>query len=435
LPTPARGSPSIPKKIAVLCGPGHNGADGAVAARRLGEMGFAVDVISFHQLSSFLTNDSEYDAYVDALFGTGLSRPLASAVASAIEKVNAARGLKFSFDIPSGLDADTGLSYGAIFKADHTLSIERPKPGFYLNQGPGSCGKIHRVKGVFPLKLVQQAEKSVFLISKSLIRRWLPTRSATDNKTRGGKTLILAGSRQMPGAALLSATAAARSGAGYVFVSDKDVLREHPEFLIWDQKDFSKFSSVLIGPGLGTGAKTKALLSQLRKTKSPVVIDADALTVLSQERHPRVPPSWILTPHAGELSRLIGLTAKDIENDRLAAARMAQEKIGGVIVLKGFHTVVACASAAFIVPTGNAALAKAGSGDVLAGMIAGFLSQKISVEKATLLGCYVHGLIADRWLRSGRDVLSLQPSDLLEKLPRVLSSLRNSFRISFKISE
>lgn len=417
-------SSSRSRNIAVLCGPGNNGADGVVVARRLREMGFSVDVIHFHQLSNFLTGEKEYDSYVDALFGIGLSRSLSSLVVSVIEKINAARGLKFSLDIPSGLDADTGNSHGAIFKADHTLTIERAKLGFYLNLGPEHCGKIHRVKGVFPIEVVRSAEQSVFLLSKSLVKKWLPGRAATDNKTRGGKTLILAGSQGMPGAALLASTAAARAGAGYVFVSDKEILKDRPEFLQWDQKDVSKFSSALIGPGFGTGTKTKTLLSKLKRAPFPVLVDADALTVLSKERKARANENWILTPHAGELSRLIPLSAKEIENDRLRSARLAQKKLGGVIVLKGFHTVVACKHVSFVVPTGNAALGKAGSGDVLAGMIAGFLSQKVSAEKAALLGCYIHGMIADRWLASGRDVLSLQPSDLLELLPKALAFLR-----------
>jgi NAD(P)H-hydrate epimerase len=411
-------------RVLVLCGPGNNGADGAVAAHELSRRGFSVEVLAFKDLASVLGGEKSYGAYVDALFGIGLNRHFETSLVLSLAKINAAAGIKISLDIPSGLDADTGNSWGAIFKADHTLTVERPKPGFYLNLGPEHCGKIHLVREVFESGLVKRHAHSVFLLSRKLVQRWIPVRRATDSKTRGGKTLILAGQSEMPGAATLASTAAARVGAGYVYVSDKEFLKDRPEFLLWDQKDFAKFSAVLIGPGFGVNEKTKKLLMRLRKTQLPVVVDADAITVLSQMKNFATPENWILTPHAGELSRLIDLSSKDIESDRLNAARLAQKKWGCVIVLKGFHTVVACKEVSVIVPTGNAALGKAGSGDVLAGMIAGFLSQGLSPERASMLACYAHGLMADQWLACGKDVLSLQPSDLLKQLPQTLARLR-----------
>jgi NAD(P)H-hydrate epimerase len=412
-------------RLLVLCGPGHNGDDGKVLAWELSRQGFPVDIVSFNNLAALKSQKLNYDVYIDALFGTGLSRSLDEITTEIIGKVNASSGIKISVDIPSGLSADTGNACGTIFKADHTLTIERPKPGFFLNQGPEHCGKIHRVRGVFSSTLVRSHAHSVFLLPAKLAQRWLPTRRATDNKTRGGKVLILAGQSQMPGAALLASSAAARVGAGYVYVSDKDLLHEKPEFLLWDQKDFSPFSAALVGPGLGVHDQTRALLTSLMKEKIPVVVDADALTVLAQMKWQKLPAHWIFTPHAGELSRLIPLTSKEIERDRLQAARKAHEHLGGVVLLKGFHSVIACKEALIIVPTGNAALGKAGSGDVLAGMIAGFLSQGLSSERAALLACYLHGWIADEWLGSGKDILSLQPSDLLAQLPTCLAQFRS----------
>ena len=411
-------------KILVLCGPGHNGADGVVAAAELSRWAFSVDVIEFKDLAGFLSSEKSYDVFVDALFGIGLARHFDSLTVLAIAKLNSLSGIKIALDTPSGLDVQTGNSWGAIFKADHTLTIERPKPGFYLNLGPEHCGKIHLVRGVFDSHLVKRHAHSVFLLSRKLVKRWIPSRKASDNKTRGGKTLILAGQPQMPGAALLASTAAARVGAGYVYVSEKEILRTRPEFLLWDQKDFSKFSSVLIGPGFGVNEKTANIMQRLSETSLPVVADADALSVLSQMSDFSIPENWILTPHAGELSRLIDLSAKEIESDRLQAVHLAQKKWGCIVVLKGFHTVVAAKNVSLIVPTGNAALGKAGSGDVLAGMIAGFLAQGLSSERSALLGCYVHGSMADHWLASGKDILSLQPSDLLEQLPTTLAKLR-----------
>ena len=383
-------------RVLVLCGPGNNGADGVVVASELSRLGFSVEMLAFKDLASILNDEKSYDAYVDALFGIGLNRYFETSLVLSLAKINSRSGLKISLDTPSGLDVQTGNSWGAIFKADHTLTIERPKPGFYLNLGPEHCGKIHLLPKIFESSLVQSQAHSIFLLSRKLVQRWIPVRQATDSKTRGGKTLILAGQALMPGTALFASTAAARVGAGYVYVRDKKVLPSRPEFLLWNQKDFSKFSSVLIGPGFGVNEKTKKLLLKLSKTQLPVVVDADAITVLSQMRNFSVPKNWILTPHAGELSRLIDRPSKEIESDRLKAAKFAQEKWGGIVVLKGFHTVIACAPVSVIVPTGNAALGKAGSGDVLAGMIAGFLAQGLSAERAAMLGCFVHGLIADQ---------------------------------------
>ena len=191
-------------------------------------------------------------------------------------------------------------------------------------------------------------------------------------------------------------------------------------------------SSILVGPGLGAGPKTFQWIQKLSKQPPPVVIDADALTVAAQKKFSPFPTNWIATPHAGELSRLLQITASEIEADRLSAARKAQQKWGGIFLLKGFHTVVAFPQVTVIIPFGNAALGKGGSGDVLAGMIAGFLSQGVPLQKAPLLAAALHGWMADQWLRDGKDILSLTPQDLLQMLPQTLKKWRPGKRVSRK---
>lgn len=428
----------------ILCGPGHNGGDGFVVARELQKSGLQVKVVEIPGPSplrnkkksefsgttvvaeDFLKQNQKADVWVDALFGIGLNRNLDGTALKLIEKANQSPGEKISLDTPSGLDVDTGNALGICFQAKWTLTVGRPKPGFYLNEGPQACGKIRIVDAGFPKAITQKTARQVFLLNSFLVRRWIPVRKATDHKSKGGKTLIWAGSSEYPGAALLACEAASRVGSGYVYCSEKEVVHHRPEVIPWKQMDFSKMNSVLLGPGLGVGKSTLSALQSLAKQNVPAVIDADALTTAAQEKFHQFQKHWIFTPHAGELSKLISLSAQEIENDRLYAARVAQKKLKGIVVLKGFHTVVAYPEFSIIVPTGNVSLAKGGSGDVLGGMIAGFLSQQVPFEKAPLLACYLHGRMADQWMKK-KDFLSLTPQDLLLELPTALKALRLNY--------
>ncbi len=427
----------------VFCGPGNNGGDGFVIARDLRMQGLNVTVVEFNsERNSSLREQkkSEYsgsvisleqlhqapfpsDIWVDAFFGIGLTRDLDVSIQKTFQIVKEAKGLKVAIDTPSGLDVDTGEILGSCFEADYTLTVGRPKPGFYLNQGPQVCGKILSLEIGFKKEISASEARSVFLASSNLISRWIPKRSPTDNKTRGGRTLIWAGRREMPGAALLAARAALRVGSGYVYSSQSDVVRFSPEIIPWD-KNISQMQSVLLGPGLGTGPKTIKAIRSLQEAFLPVVIDADALTVAARESQIPFPKHWIATPHAGELARFLNVPAKEIEKNRIRFAQIAQKKLGCVVVLKGFHTVIAYPGFSVIIPTGNVALAKGGSGDVLGGMMAGFLSQNLSFERAPILAAFLHGKIADDWVRGKRDPLSLTPTDLLIEIPKTLRKLR-----------
>lgn len=426
----------------VLCGPGHNGGDGFVVARELLRLGIQVQVVDLGgssplrqkkknefsgkllQPEEFLSRSFQSDVYIDALFGIGLNRTLEGPAFSIVEKVNQDQGLKVSLDTPSGLDVDTGNILGTCFHAHWTLTVGNPKPGFYLNEGPGVCGKIRKIEAGFALSISSRIAHSVYLLHGELVQKWIPIRNPTDNKSQGGRALIWAGSSRMPGAALLACEAATRVGSGYVYCSESKVIQYRPEILPWQHGDFEKISSILLGPGLGIGNSTLHALEEVYKRNVPSIIDADALTVASQTDFLPFPKRWISTPHAGELARLLQISSDEIEKDRLLAGRKAQERISGVILIKGFHTVVAYPKFSVIVPKGNIALAKAGSGDVLAGMIAGFLSQGVSIERAPLLAAYIHGWIADRWISDGNDILSLTPQDILNRIPFSLASIR-----------
>lgn len=267
--------------------------------------------------------------------------------------------------------------------------------------------------------------------SAKAAKKLLPVRKKSQNKTHGGKTLIIAGQKGFFGAAVLAATASARVGSGYTTLMT--ALAQFPSYKFPDfltlpmsQKISTNYNAIAIGPGLGINNKTEKILIHLLKQKfENVVVDADALTVLSKSKITTLPKSWILTPHTGELARLIGVKSKLIEKDRIKHALMAQKKFGCHILLKGHQTLILNSDKCVKIAIGNSGLAKSGTGDVLTGMIAGFLSQNLSTIEAASLACFIHGTCSKKWVDQGRDSLTLMASDLLNLIPEVIFDLRN----------
>lgn len=413
--------------IVIWCGPGNNGADGKALGRSLAKVGFDIRI----QENEEWNLPADQGVLVDAYFGVGLSRDITGALRRQIEKINKSSGFVIALDIPSGLDANRGLVLGVAIKAAWTLTVSPPKPGLFLQDGPELCGRIRRLDIGFPPELLERVANEVFLIGNASARQLLPPRSATGNKSKYGHLLVLAGSSGMEGAAAMVCEAAARMGAGYVTLCSSADFRRfalRPDFLhlsmsdFW-KKDLLRYSAVVVGPGLGTGPETERILRRLLEGHPKVLVDADALTVLSQKPM-RLPAEWVLTPHAGELSRLIERSAAEIEADRLASAKEAQLKWNAQILLKGFRTVLRNSQKFYIIGTGNKALSKAGTGDVLAGFIGSLMAQGLPTTKAGVLGAYLHGRIADDWLRRGRDSRILIASDLPELLDASLRSLK-----------
>lgn len=264
---------------------------------------------------------------------------------------------------------------------------------------------------------------SIFRITKKDLRKFLPQRADSANKTHGGKCLIVAGSEGMWGACYLSALGAARVGAGYIYLpATTKNLSDYPDFLsykISEKMNLDHFKALAIGPGLTVTTTIKKLFHHLEEQfAKPVIIDAGALALVK-----KIKENWIITPHEGELAKLLDMSSDEIRKDRFKAVKMAQEKFGGIVVLKGHHTLVATKSMIYEIQTGNKALAKAGTGDVLTGMIVGFLAQGLNPIDAAVLACGVHGYVADRWVKD-KDYLSLMASDLIDEIPRALFTLR-----------
>ena len=263
-------------------------------------------------------------------------------------------------------------------------------------------------------------------------QRDLPSRRKKDNKTRGRKCLMIAGSTGMWGAAVLAATAAARAGAGYTYIYDienKFCSVKHPDFLISStEKNFDQFTSICLGPGVrDIHFLHHCILQLIRIDHKIVILDAGALDALSLlKKSIRLPHSWILTPHEGEMGRLLEMSGEEVRKNRKKSILKLQKKFGCNVILKGSHTLIADGHSLFQIQSGNSSLAKAGTGDVLAGIITGFLSQGLTPLHAACLGVFVHGAAADQWIEDGNDQLSLLASDLNKRLPKTLAKIRRA---------
>lgn len=417
------------RHVLVLCGTGNNGGDGKVIARllrrekklRVREFDVPGDMPAPADLEGA-------GLIVDAIFGVGLNRPIEGRLRDLIEQVNQVETVRIAVDLPSGLDADRGVVLGACVKAHRTLTCGLAKPGFFFQEGPARCGRITVLKIGFPKELEMATASSCFLIRTREAARLLPVPSPSANKTHFGRVLVIGGSPGMEGAAVLSATAAARAGAGYVTLCTPGEIpfdRRPPDFLTlpWDRlltEDLSRYRSVVIGPGLGIFPDRMEILEKILEARLKTVLDADALTLIAKSRNLTLHGDCVLTPHAGELSRLIPLAARDIEENRLTAAEGAAIEYGALVLLKGFHSLVTDGRRSWVIGTGNAALAKAGSGDVLSGFIGGWAAQGLGLKESAVLAATLHGEIADRWVRQGNGQRTLMASDLPGLLAGVL---------------
>lgn len=453
--------PEISKgPIAVVCGPGNNGGDGFVVARHLHSRGHrdltvfqladqnrcsklvqaqkkraelqGLKVIDLVSNPSRLDDLASHTLIVDGLFGIGLSRPVEGEYLRLIDALNSSKGLKVSLDTPSGLHCDTGRVQGSTVRADMTLSFGLAKPGFFVGDGPHHVGRLRTLSIGFPFKALRATATTHFLFNERLARRYLPKRKNQTNKSDHGRLLVAAGSEGLWGAGILCSTSAYRMGVGYVFwVSTQaptEELKQVPEVICssWQApRDWERsYDAVAIGPGLGLNSQTAEMLRQLKEhQKKAVVVDADAIQTCVEHALFPLPQDWVITPHTGELSRVLGWSVQEIQQDRFAAAKKASEVTGCHVLLKGFRSVIGYQDRCMVIHSGNSALAKAGTGDVLTGMIGALLAQGLETLQATATAAYIHGRLADEWVRSGHSKNSLMASDLKDHLPQLLSRL------------
>lgn len=446
-----------PLQWIILAGPGNNGGDGFFIARLLlqegvrpeiyflpsphkrpahielciGELraaGLIVQEISSNNNFPLLTADT---LVIDALFGVGLNRPLASVPAELVMYLLAAEVNCWSVDIPSGMGSDQYIN-GPCVKAKHTISFESLKPAFLLAQNKPFLGKLDIVSiGLSPeYPLIYPSDTR--LITEETIREIFHPRQGFEHKGHFGHSLLVAGSDGKMGAAVLAAQACLRSGTGLltVLVPEKytmEFLTALPEAMQLARENglpaLVPYRSIGMGPGMGLDAEAEKLLGDvLKKSQVPLVLDADALHLLSL--HPQylslLPEGTVLTPHPKEFDRLFGQHSNEYE--RSAKAREVSQMKPWVIILKGHHTQVCYEGKCWFNSTGNAGLAKGGSGDVLTGILTALVAQQYTTLQAALLGVYLHGLSADIAVNAMAPE-SLLASDVINTLGKAFQTL------------
>ncbi len=476
------------KRVTIFCGRGGNGGDGMCAARHLVAHGAQVvvglvggrdglkgdasanwtildrmgltpmDVRSEGDLAWVKAASGAAEIILDALVGVGGRLPLDGLMGSVVGVINASAKPVVAVDLPSGLEPDTGRVPGAAVIASLTVTLGLPKRGLVLHPGTAWVGKLVVADLTFPIPLLTDPAIMADVLLPEEALQLLPARSAVAHKHDVGRVLLVAGSRGMPGAALLAGEGALVSGAGMVHVASPAsafplIAGRRPELLVRSCAETSGggladgavdellafaagMHGVGIGPGLGREDGTrKAALRLVNALAAPLVVDADALNAVGSDlgslktaKGPRV-----LTPHAGEMSRLLGVSVDAVEGDRIGSAVGAASRSGAVVVLKGARTVVAEPSGrAYVVSTGNAGMATAGSGDVLTGVIAALLAQRLAPVEAALLGAHVHGLAGDLG-RDEKTELGLTASDLCAFLPAAFARMRGGDRSAHQV--
>lgn len=442
------------KEALILFGKGYNGADGLCVGINLLKEGYKVRALEVFEKNDpslqyfidlfkeaggrvFRAKPSELaisknELIIDAIFGTGFHGKIKGELLNLINKINSADNEILSIDIPSGLDGSTGKVDPVAIKATYTFFLELPKTGFFINDGFDHVGKLERIQFGLKEEFLAEARADFYLVDESKLRSLLPRYERTMNKYSRGFVVGFAGSKGMEGAANLSGRAALRSGAGIVKLlvqnfalaaTDKmadelvkmDLNFEKREELL----DLScRASSLFIGPGLGRNEEVADLLLYLLpKLSPPTVLDADALYFLANNLKCPLPPKVVLTPHRKEMLRLLKKEALSDEQ-LLAKTQDFSEKHKCTLILKGAPTIIFQPKPPpLIVYQGSCAMATAGTGDVLTGVISALLAQKLSPYEASVLGVYLHA-IAGEEAAEEKTNYSMIASDLIEKIPR-----------------
>lgn len=439
-------------EIIVLCGKGNNGGDGLVIARYLHLWGLPVTVYLLHDAAAkdrenadpFALATAEFKAnkrileslgvvpqvttlynlslkyaqvIVDAIFGTGLVRPVEGIYKDAIEAINESGKTVLSVDVPSGVNSDTGQIMGVAIRATRTVTFGALKPGLFCHPAHELAGEIRVVDIGLPLN--KRLDSELRLTTVSHVLQDLPERTSNAHKGTFGRLLTIAGSFGMAGAGKLAGESALRSGVGLsILASPRSIaaalppgeviykgLPENkngsftPKSIEALRAEMKKATAIALGPGLSLDEETVEFVHQLlAEIDKPCVIDADALNAIAQKPQYLMEssnPSFVLTPHPKELSRLLGMSTSEIQADRIAAARAASAKFDCVVVLKGALSIVASPRKIFINPTGNSGMATAGAGDVLTGIIGALLAQGLNTTQAAVAGVYIHGRAGD----------------------------------------
>ena len=420
--------------VKIFCGSGNNGGDGLVVARRLTQVGMPNQVFMLRDLQSpddFPAIDKD-DIIVDALFGSGLNRPVEGLAAELIRYLNAQQAIRVSIDIASGLFADTPSPEAAIFRPDYTLTFQMPKLAFLMPENDPFVGRLEVLDIRLHPQFLLEVETNNFLVDREMMKSIIHHRPKFSHKGTYGHALLVAGSEGKTGAAVLGAKSCLRTGVGLLSVklpksAWTPLQSSLPEAMIQVDDKLDAFNAIGVGPGLGKDDDAQRLVrSLIQDAKVPLVMDADALNILGENKTwlSFLPAKTILTPHPKEFERLFGKTSTSFE--RLELLREMAVKHGIVIVLKGAYTATAMPNGTvFFNSTGNPGMATAGSGDVLTGMILSLLAQRYTPEEAAVLGVYLHGLAGD-FAAEHYSQEAMIASDITENIGKAFSSLRGA---------
>ena len=465
--------------VVVVCGSGHNGGDGLVVARKLHSMGARVQIFCLGNPEKFdetvrpfyemvrklnipwtqLPDEAslvelaqaldDADVVVDAIFGTGLSREVGGRYARAIELINDSLATVFSIDIPSGIQGDTGQVMGVAVQADATITFGLPKPGNLIYPGYAHGGDLYVTHISFPPELTHWED--LHLAISPLVP--LPPRPGDAHKGSVGKVMFVAGASRYLGAPYFAAMGFLRAGGGLAYLATPEsaapfIAARGNEIVFLPQKATATGSLALanlddllevsqemalvsVGSGVSLEPETQALVRALvRGLEKPLIIDGDGLTALVghldilRERH----YPTILTPHPGEMARLLGVSVREVQGDRVAAALRGAREWQATVVLKGAHTLIAHPDGrAYINLSGNPGMATAGSGDVLTGVIAGMAAaMHLEIETAARMGVFIHGLAGDlAAIDVGED--GLVAGDILSHVPEAIQLYREAY--------
>lgn len=438
------------RRLLVCCGGGNNGGDGYVIARLAVEAGLDAQVFAATPRSR-LGGDAaraaaawtgpvttslpalEFDLVVDALLGTGLDRALRAPLAEHIAAINQARadgrvGAVLAVDVPSGLNADTGMPMGIAVCADVTVSFIGRKRGLFTGRAGEYCGLLEFDALDVPAAVFETPAPDAELLDAGLPARCLPPRPAAIHKGALGHVLVLGGDFNYPGAGLLAARAALSAGSGLVSVATR---REHalalagalPEAMWADGEDGATLEALIdradvlaLGPGLGRSDWSRAVWARALAAARALVVDADGLNLLAEA--PRTRADWILTPHPGEAARLLGCSVAEVQQDRFAAVRELARRYGAVAVLKGAGSLIAAPEGRVAVcPYGTPAMATAGMGDALTGIVASLRGQGLTAFDAACCGVLLHARAGEAAALGRRCILA---GELIDALPKVL---------------
>ena len=451
----------------VLCGKGNNGGDGLALARQLVTEGKNVkvfiisnddnystdfktnyeilkkiigkDKISYIRCKDdikeeFVKDLSEYDVTIDGIFGVGLNRRLDSWIQDVINNINMYSRFIVALDVPSGLDCNLGIELDTAVKANITYTFEVIKRGFLSYNAFKYTGEIKVIKIGIPNNVKKNNSDKVYMLENKEYKSFIPSRELYGHKGDYGRTLIIAGSKGFSGAAYITTECAVRTGAGLVTLACKediqDILSEKLiEAMTISCKDYNlksiikKSDSIAFGPGFGIGEyEENLLLEVINNSICPLVIDADGITLLARNRDllEKLKGRAVITPHPGEMARLLDVTVNEIESNRIDISIEFAKKYGIVVLLKGYNTIITDGNNTYINPTGNSKMASGGMGDALTGIITAFISQKVNILDSALIGAYLHGYIADEL---SREMYILNARDVINEIPRVINDI------------